>query len=240
MDYNTEIKKYLDGEIQNRGDNTHRYASFDFCFAYFHKNRENLKENMQLSCLQLWSYLASWGMLCGSSELLQKSVACLKPLIGHIADCDKRIWNIDVDNYTQDNIKLLCEEYKKIEEVLTKILNKDKKEKEVLITDILNNNEKKKEEVRPSVTLITKIMLGVYGNVPAFDTYFTKTFRNLFDNCGFRTVNEQSLKCIYKFWTNNKKSLEEKISVIDFDSKATDLYYTKAKLIDMYGFTEGL
>ena len=61
-----------------------RDASYDFCFLYFQTHRGILGgKNLECSCMHLWSYLASWGMLRGSSELLQRSPAALKNLIWH-------------------------------------------------------------------------------------------------------------------------------------------------------------
>jgi hypothetical protein len=58
-----------------------RYASFDCCFNYFQEARETRetdrladKDNLMLSCLQLGFYLASWGMMRGSGDLLQRSI----------------------------------------------------------------------------------------------------------------------------------------------------------------------
>lgn len=51
-----------------------RYASYDYCFNYFQSFYNNgtvvelaSEANLQMSCLQLGFYLASWGMLRGSS-----------------------------------------------------------------------------------------------------------------------------------------------------------------------------
>lgn len=149
-----DIKNNIDKFIKLRNSNTHRYASFDICFYYFQTNRKNIAKanNIEISCLQLWSYLSSWGMLRGSSKLLQKSPVALKPLVEHIAQ--SQVWDIDVDNYNDENIKKLLEEYHELEEILNAM------------------------DVKPTLTLVTKIMLGVYGNIPAYDTYFTDTFRN--------------------------------------------------------------
>src|SRR5579885_2777245 len=69
-----------------------RYASFDYCFNYFQGVRERgeaeqlLDEaNLQMSCLQLGYYLASWGMMRGSGQLLQRSLRGLVPVVEVIA-----------------------------------------------------------------------------------------------------------------------------------------------------------
>ena len=150
-----EFGKLIDEFISLRKDNTHRDASFDLCFYYFQTNKEHVakKENLEKSCLYLWSYLSSWGMLRGSSRLLEKSPASLKPLIKHIQE--SKVWDIDVDKYTDENIAKLIAEYEAIEQIL----------KEELLKKL------------PTCTLVTKIMLGVYGNVPAFDVNFTATLK---------------------------------------------------------------
>src|SRR3989344_1515195 len=90
-----------------------RYSSFDYCFNYFQgfKNKEELisKNNIQNSCLHLAFYLASWGMLRGSSFLLQKSIKFYEPLIKYISSKEKDFWKIDVSNYSDSNIKKLLD-----------------------------------------------------------------------------------------------------------------------------------
>src|ERR1700730_13232190 len=82
VDLDANLRKYLDGRKPNE-----RYASFDYCFNYFQSFREAgdvpalvSPANVQLSCVQLGFYLASWGMLRGSAELLQKSARSLIPV----------------------------------------------------------------------------------------------------------------------------------------------------------------
>lgn len=197
-----------------------RYASFDFCYNYFYTHKGHLVgENMQTSCMHLWAYLASWGMLRGSAQLLQCSPASLKPLIELFEKTDIAVWKIDVDTYTKENIEILINTYKSIEQILSSI------------------------NVKATKTLVTKIMLGVFENVPAYDAYFTTTARKEFiseTTCGFRSFSKDSLECISLFYNKNKSFFDSyKINVIDFDGQSTKLLYSKAKLIDMYGFIKG-
>src|SRR6266536_362827 len=98
MDITQNLKLFAEGLGKNRGMQAgERSASFDYCFNYFQSFREedkieNLAEpsHMEGSCLQLAFYLASWGMLRGSSFLLEKSVRFYQPLIRGIATFDKR------------------------------------------------------------------------------------------------------------------------------------------------------
>lgn len=214
-----EIGKLINEFKGRRSGNTHRDASFDLCFYYFQTNKEHVaeKDYLEKSCLYLWSYLSSWGMLRGSSYLLTKSPASLKPLIKHIQNYSN-VWDIDVDKYTDENIAKLIAEYKAIEQIL---------KEEIL-------------EKLPTCTLVTKIMLGVYGNVPAFDVNFTATLKKEYKGkCRSTVFNTESLKCIKDLYDKHKDEFNQEIKVLDFEDKETELQYTKAKLVDMYGFQKG-
>ena len=85
-----------------------------------------------------------------------------------------------------------------------------------------------------SDTLATKIMLGVYGNVPAFDSAFKLGF-------GVSTFGKAALGKIQKFYIENQDVIEKhRVPTIDFVSgEPTDRLYTRAKVIDMIFFIEG-
>ena len=139
MDLDTNIQKYL---ADRKADQ--RYASFDYCFNYFQEFRETgdvsalvSPANIQMTCLQLGFYLASWGMLRGSTDLLQESARSLIPVLAVVAHTEPSVWEIDADCYTDSNIDLL-----------------------MALADTMR-------EARPNMsdTLLTKIMLGIFGNV---------------------------------------------------------------------------
>lgn len=126
---------------------------------------------------------------------------------------DPILWEIDADCYTEKNIEsLMCCKSR--------------------IIDSFGHN-------KLSDTLITKIMLGVFGNVPAFDKNFINSRLNL------RTFNDKSLIELKKFYEDNKITIDSfKVPTIQFskgkETKTKDILYTKAKLIDMYGFMDGM
>ncbi len=196
-----------------------RYTSFDYCYNYFIVTKD-ITQDFEKSCLVLGFYLASWGMFRGSSFLLQKSVKQFESTIKYIATLDKSVWLIDVDNYDNNNIQTIIKIYNDIKKCL-----------------IDNNNA--------DLTLITKILLGVFGFIPAFDNYFCNSFRKISNGkCGFRRVNANSLSIIKAFYENNKVPIDKLSSetfTTDFKTnKKTNINYPKAKIIDMYGFTSGL
>ena len=192
-----------------------RYTSFDYCYNYF-RTTSDLNQDVEKSCLVLGFYLASWGMYRGSSFLLQHSVKHFQQIIEYINIQDKTVWEIDVDNYTKENMETIIKIYQDIKKLL-----------------ILKGNA--------DLTLVTKVLLGVFGFIPAFDSYFCDTFRILSnEKCGFRRVNEKSLSFIRDFYLDNKNSIDNlsaKTFTKDFITEGkTIINYPKAKIIDMYGF----
>lgn len=150
--------------------------------------------------------------------MLNKSIKYYEPLIRYIANQDKQVWDIDVDCYNEENIQRIIQIYRDIQNIMIK-----------------NGNS--------HLILVTKIMLGVWGFVPAFDNYFGNTFRNIFKGeCGFRSLNVKALNCVHEFYQHNRSeidSLSDRIFVRRFiDGRKTNITYKKAKIIDMYGFSK--
>lgn len=191
-----------------------RNASYDLCYLYFQKNHGRLSNDMENACMNLWSYLASWGML-RNSQLLYKSPACLKQLIIYFDQLQPSDWTMDVPSYPLCKNRIL-QIYNDMECILHKIIPLQ----------------------RYLCTLITKIMLGVLGCVPAFDRNFTNTFQILYG--GFYRLSNNELDNTYAFFRNFQNLFNnKKIFVIDFNGKPTNYIYTIAKLIDMFGFIVG-
>ena len=219
IDVDRNVQRYMTGEKRDKGRHPdERYASFDYCFNYFQSFRDEDRvddiccpKDIQQSCLQLGFYLASWGMLRGSSFLLNKSAKFHGRLLEAVVGLDEKLWIVDVDSYTDENIGLLLE----AAEVIRNALG---------------------EHNRPSDTLVTKIMLGIYGNIPAFDSFFQR-------GLGVGRLNEKNLKRVAEFYRYHKAAIDKhanSICTFDFHTgKDTDRYYTKAKIVDMVVVTEG-
>ncbi len=217
MDIGKNIRTYIEGDENTKGIKPlERYSSFDYCFNYFQSFREQNRigdianpSHIQESCLQLGFYLASWGMLRGSSFLQSKSMKVYEPLIHAISNENPILWEIDANNYSPDNIHSILGFRKKVIQIL----------------DFRNG---------PSDILVTKIMLGVFGNVPAFDSYFKKGF-------GVSTFGKYSLEKVADFYKTNKDILDQsRLKTLDFSTgQPTNRIYTRAKVIDMVFFIEG-
>lgn len=149
-------------------DENGRYKSWEYCYKNFndvHK-LDNINEDlMDYLSLQLSFYLASWGMYRGSSFLLQKDykihIPVIKLLFNHKYDS---LWSININAY-----KNVDNQYKLIELVneIKTIYN----EARLSVKDIIPKSE-------VSDTLVTKVLLGTLGCVPAYDRYFISGVRN--------------------------------------------------------------
>lgn len=221
------IKKFFisgDEKSDDRNPNG-RNASFDYCFNYFQSFHQDGRakqlandENLQNSCLNLGFYLASWGMYRGSSFILQKSVHLFTELIDKIAkgEIEQEVWEIDLrkdaGGYSEKDIELLLKTYQQIQATLGREHNSD-------------------------TTLVTKIMLGIFGNTPAFDSNFRKGF-------SMHSFNKKNLKKVADYYLEHQNIVDnasENIKTIDFiTGRPIDRNYTRAKIIDMIGFMEGV
>ncbi len=209
VDPSTNANLYLSG----RADQSGRYASWDHCFNYFRnaydeKRLDSLTsgEELQNSCLHLGFYLASWGMYRGKSLLLKQSAYALAPLVEEIASAPPDLWDLDVENYNEDTYVLILDWS---EEVRTALSSKS--------TD----------------TLVTKAMLGIFGNVPAFDRYF----RAGFDSFSLNKASLRKVKTYFERYADDIESLRK--PTIDFGGNETKYRYTQAKVIDMIFFVAG-
>lgn len=209
MDIEANVRSFL----LDRGPNG-REASFDYCFNHFQSAfvEERLpalveQPHLELSCLQLGFYLASWGMFRGRSKLLRHSSRFYEPLVRHIARADSRLWTLDLPDYDESGRRLILEEAQAVRSALF-----------------------------PSASdiLVTKVMLGVYGCVPAFDTYFVSSFGG--------GLCEGSLVRLRDFYLQHAITIDRlRPSTIGFLSGDATLFkYTAAKIVDMHFFTAGM
>jgi len=151
VDVEANVRRYL-----GRRADTGRYASFDYCFNYFrdyHSAGEldalTSPGRIEMSCLQLGFYLASWGMFRGKAQLRSFNAKRLIPVIEAIAAAPPAAWTIDADDYGTAAQTVLTGVYSDLRRALPG---------------------------GQSTTLVTKTMLGVFGSVPAYDRFFRAGF----------------------------------------------------------------
>ena len=204
---NAFIQKYLNGILSHA---THRYRSWDYCFNAF-SEQEDLK-NLPL---HLAFYLASWGMYRGSSGLLQKN---------HSVH-NKAVEIINSEKYKN----LRCSEANEMNRGLIPLLMNIKKDLANHYRSIPFTKDEEEKYISPTDTLISKILLGTLGCVPAFDRYFNDGLR--IENAKTINFDENSLNEIFDFIDNNKSDIIQFQKVI---KQKTNSYYPVMKIIDMY------
>ena len=79
-------------------------------------------------------------------------------------------------------------------------------------------------------TLLTKILLGTLGCVPAYDRFFKNGLKNK-GSKPYSSFSKNSFEKVIKFYIDNKD---------DFDEVQKEIDYPIMKLIDMYFFKIGV
>lgn len=165
--------------------------------------------------LHLGFYLASWGMFRGSSGLRSRSLKQFEGLVELIARTPSDVWVIDAHRCSEAVCHRLIDTASDIEEALH---NPD--------------------GAWPTRTLATKIMLGVFGNVPAFDSRVVAGLRKTRLTGRFGV---HSLLAIGHFCDDHREVIERhREFTLDFATgQPTQRRYTRAKVIDEIFYVEG-
>ena len=193
-----EIKSLVqDLYIESEKQEFHRYKSMISCFKFFQNNvidKNPDEKTLDLAALNLAMYLASWGMYRGSSFLLRCNYKVFIDLIKNICKYKFDPYNLEINDQQQ-----IVECFKEIEKYL-----KEKKRE-------YSKREKTIEEI--GTTLITKIMLGMFGITPAFDKYFVlglaKNKELLFIKNWFKKTDkfELAYSKLMDFYKDNKTTI---------------------------------
>lgn len=211
-------------------DEHHRYLSWEHCYSFFHneENRRKLKNSKKtklettaknslwdLACLHLGFYLASWGMLRGSSDLLQKDYTFYKCIIEVLLnDNFKDCW-LSNGFFCQNN-----------NQIINRIFDLKSELEKRTGSHVSNKNKN---------ILISKILLGTTGCTPAYDTYFKNGLRNKYKKHGIQTFGKRSLKYLIGFYKKHKKTID----AIKIKTKDTKIPYPIMKKIDMFFWVAG-
>lgn len=197
-----------------RRDKNGRSRSWEHCYRVFRDARTDPSPDCDYLSLHLAFYLASWGMYRGSSFLLQKDYKVLVPIVEEVLkpeyDCLFGVACADLrESEVQDRLKELGDYIA---------------EHFGLIRDEVAGRE---VPTPVSPVLITKILMGTLGCVPAYDRFFqdgVATYKV--------TTQEYSLKSVLRlvdFYEEHNDRLEEARRGMRTD----DLIYPQMKLLDM-------
>lgn len=191
-----------------------RYLFWEHCYGFFQKHRMNPdEEQLDLTCLHLAWYLASWGMLRGSAFLLQKDYRVHMPIVKLlISEQYRDLNNCPVEKLTDPHI---------LAQIMT--LSDEIVELYRGLTEDLGNGEGKVA----SDTLITKILLGTLGCVPAYDRYF-KSGLSL-SKVAQQSYGVKSMGRLAEYYLDNYDQFE----TFRRDISQGRVEYTPMKIIDM-------
>ena len=197
-----------------RANENGRSRSWEHCYRVFRDARTDPSPDYDYLSLHLAFYLASWGMYRGSSFLLQKDYKVLVPIVEKILkpeyDCLFGVACADLrESEVQDRIEKL---YKYIAEHFGPI-----------------RDEVAGREVPTPVSpvLITKILMGTLGCVPAYDRFFEEGAKYL--GLEKKSYNEDSLRELADIYEEHNDRLEEARRGM----RTEDLAYPQMKLLDM-------
>ena len=193
-------------------DPNHRYLSWEYCHAAFKQHRQQHDEaTVDFLCLHLAWYLASWGML-RNSFLMQKDYKIHAAVVTLVNQPEwEMLWDISADKLAQEwyanRIMQLCE----------------------AITEAYVPSG----AGIPAETLLTKILLGTIGCVPAYDRYFKKALS--LTGAAQQSCNARSLMALGKLYIDHRDEFE---ALRKHCSERVE--YPAAKVIDMCFFEYGL
>ena len=191
-----------------------RSRSWEHCYRVFRDARTDPSPDYDYLSLHLAFYLASWGMYRGSCFILQKDYKVHTPIVEEILkpeyDCLFGLACADVRN--DDVWKQLKKLYDKIAAHFDPIREKVAGRK--VTTPV-------------SPVLITKILMGTLGCVPAYDRFFEEGARHL----GLKEKNHKknSLLELADIYEAHNDRLEEARR----EMRTDDLIYPQMKLLDM-------
>lgn len=191
-----------------------RSRSWEHCYRVFRDARTDPSPDCDYLSLHLAFYLASWGMYRGSSFLLQKDYKVLVPIVEKILkpeyDC---LFGVACADLRNDDIRA---QLKKLYDDIAEHF------------DPIREKVAGREVTTPvSPVLITKILMGTLGCVPAYDSFFQDGAKYL--GLEHNSYKEKSLRELADIYEAHNDRLEEARRGM----RVGDLIYPQMKLLDM-------
>ena len=197
-----------------RANENGRSRSWEHCYRVFRDARTDPSPDYNYLSLHLAFYLASWGMYRGSSFLLQKDYKVHTPIVEEILkpeyDC---LFGLACADLRESEVQGSLE---KLHKYIAKHFRP------------IRNEVAGREVASPvSPVLITKILMGTLGCVPAYDRFFVDGIKK-----HKVTTQEYSLNSVRRladFYEAHNDRLEEARRGM----RTEDLTYPQMKLLDM-------
>ena len=197
-----------------RANENGRSRSWEHCYRVFRDARTDPSPDYDYLSLHLAFYLASWGMYRGSCFIFQKDYKVHTPIVEKVLkpeyDC---LFGLACTDLRNSDVRAQLME---------------------LSADIADYFDPIREEVKGRVVeypvspvLITKILMGTLGCVPAYDRFFEEGAKYL--GLEKKSYNKDSLLELAAFYEAHNDRLEEARRGMRTD----DLIYPQMKLLDM-------
>lgn len=197
-----------------RANENGRSRSWEHCYRVFRDARTDPSPDYDNLSLHLAFYLASWGMYRGSSFLLQKDYKVLVPIVEEVLkpeyDC---LFGVACVGLREDEVQ---DSLEKLRKCIAKYFRPIRNEVagRAVASDV-------------SPVLITKILMGTLGCVPAYDRFFVDGIKKY--KVTTREYSLESVRKLAKFYEAHNDRLEEARRGMQTD----DLIYPQMKLLDM-------
>ena len=197
----------------------HRYRSWEHCYGYFHRTTsKEIAADRQQAALQLGFYLASWGMYRGSSFLLQHAYTAHLGVIDQlIAPRFSSLWEREFGGSDSDT------------ELVPVIL-----EAVDTVREAYRPFAPNAESRQASDTLVTKVILGTFGCLPACDRFFIDGWK--INGLKYSYLNTNFVGRVLNFCRENLRSFREEQAAIGSNG---GMHYPLMKLVDMYFWQTG-
>lgn len=208
------IGRYCDKQCR---DPDGRGRSWEHCYEFFQKNCRDLLLLEDTAALHLGFYLASWGMYRGAF-LREHAYTVHKPVIRALVSRQfSNLWQHDVGTHDAD-VELAAAIMELAREVETEYRER------------MGKQQQKNTDV-----LVTKVLLGTVGCLPAPDTFFEKGFKA--QGYVYGDLDEGFVQRILTFCVENRSELAKIQSII---VEWSGLRYPFMKLVDMHFWQIGM
>lgn len=204
-------------------DPNHRYRSWEHCYRHFRNHADMQAEaQIDLAALHLGFYLASWGMYRGSSFLLWKDYRVHVPVVRSLMqERYAPLWDVDFSRArgaeeSTNLILQLCEALRGRYAATAPPVHRNPAPP--LVTD----------------TLVTKVLLGTMGCVPASDQYVIAGLRAI--GLPYSCLNARHLARMADFYREH----DEAFKAVAGEVSPPDCPYPAMKLVDMYFWRIGV
>ena len=193
----------------------HRYRSWEHCYRFFSQRADIDRDR---ACLHLGFYLASWGMLRGSTKLLQKDYKIHEEAVDIILspqyDC---LHGLPLENacILQSHLFSLISDLREAYRIL-------------LLTEIRG---------AISDTLITKVLLGTMGCIPAYDRFLVRGLRDA--GLPYSGLKQRNFSKIIEYCNIHQDFFNLARSEVNQIAQKEEVNYPIMKVVDMYFWMRG-